>query len=208
MSRIYVTASATAALLISSSALAWSWEAGSRLTLVTSNGETVVGVGAVDDGKLAMTLSPGFSGFAVLVVEGSNGALSTFDVVVEADGSILIGDNGDFQDLRQSVSEAGFGLRIAAEAGGESGGGRGGAPTETASGDAAAEERTGGAAAGRERAGESVQERAANGLDRAQEAGGRGAEMAGRAGSKAGAEAERGVDVEGAGIGAGVGLPD
>ncbi|MEX2541067.1 MAG: hypothetical protein WD314_04635 [Trueperaceae bacterium] len=219
MSRIVIITSATAALLISASALAWGWQSGSRLTLVTSNGKTVVGVGTVDERRLELTLSPDFSGFAVLVVEGTNGALATLDVVVDADGSILISDEGDFVDMGQSVAGAGLAFEVGVDGGGkrEAGGngnaaadGRGGG-NGRAAGDADASGRPVGSDLPVERAAE----RAADGLERAEEAGGRAvgaADSAGRGATEAevdtevGAEVEVDVDVEGAGSGADVGL--
>jgi hypothetical protein len=209
MSRIVMMTSATAALLISSSALAWSWDAGTRLTLVTSNGERIIGVGAVDETRVALTVSSGFAGFAVLVVEATSGALSTFDVVIDADGSILISDDGDFQDLRQSVDDAGLAYHVASE-------GQGEARSESA---AVAEDATAGAdvdvevvgggaggfvARGIGRALESVAGAAKGGLMRAREA----RERASTAASDA-MEGEKGVDAAGeggAGIGGGVDL--
>jgi hypothetical protein len=198
MSRIVMMTSATAALLISSTALAWSWEAGSRLTLVTSNGERIIGVGAVGDGQLAMTISSGFSGFAVLVVEGVSGSLATFDVVVDADGSILISENGDFQDLRESVAEAGLGYRVAAEVAAEASG--------QAASDEGRAEVSAGAVAGLARAIQMADEHAEYALELASEMVGRVRELGGKASSGAKTESEVDVDVESAGIGAAVDL--
>lgn len=223
MSRIVMMASATAALLITTSALAWGWQAGSRLTLVTSNGKTVVGVGTVDEGRLELTLSRAFSGFAVLVVEGSDGELSTLDVVVDADGSILIGEEGDFVDMGRSVSEAGLAFEIAVAGGedraaaaagdGDAAAGVGDRPAD----DAETSSRPAGNGVGQ--ATERASERAADGLERAGKVGNRaegtadraagaGNEAAGGEASEAnqGADVEVDVDVEGVNTGADVDL--
>jgi hypothetical protein len=209
MSRIVMMTSATAALLISSSALAWSWDAGTRLTLVTSNGERIIGVGAVDERQVALTVSAGFSGFAVLVVEATGGALSTFDVVVDADGSILISDNGDFQDLRQSVDDAGLAYRVASEGQGEARSERAAAAEDAnedsrveVAGEVAGEVTGGIAGSGLGRALESVAGAAVSGFMRAREAGERAAAAASDGAESEGADA----DVDGAGIGAGLDL--
>lgn len=112
MSRIKMMTSATAALLMTASALAWSWEVGSRLTLVTSNGERIVGVGQVEDGRLTLTLESEFEGIAVLVVERADGRLETVDVLVESDGRIMLGEEGEFSELEQSLVATGLDLTV------------------------------------------------------------------------------------------------
>lgn len=112
MSRIMMMTSATAALLVSASALAWGWHAGTRLTLVTSDGARIVGVGAVEEGKVEITLERGFAGYAVLMVEGPEGTLETFDVVVEADSTIMVGADGSYSNLSESTARAGLGYQL------------------------------------------------------------------------------------------------
>jgi hypothetical protein len=117
MPQIMMMTSATAALLISSSALALGWELGTRLTLATSDGSRVVGVGSIAEGGMEVSLSRGFSGFAVLLVEGPQGTLTTFDVVVDGNGRILVVEEGDFVDLGQSAAQAGLDYRLGLEDG-------------------------------------------------------------------------------------------
>lgn len=199
MSRIRMITSATAALLMTASALAWSWEVGSRLTLVTSNGARIVGVGLVEDGRLTLTVESEFEGIAVLVVERADGRLETVDVVVEKDGRIMVGEEGEFSELGESLTTSGFDLAVgtvpATAAAGEEAGSK---PGSAAAGVAAATGRgpdTGGAASGLNRAG-SVADEAASGREVARE------RAAGSAGKKTGAD----VDVGGAGNDADGGL--
>ena len=112
MSRIMMMTSATAALLVSASALAWGWSAGTRLTLVTSDGARIIGVGGVDEGEVEITVERGFQGYAVLMVEGPDGTLEAFDVVVEEGGNIVVGAGGNFSNLSDSTSRAGLRYRL------------------------------------------------------------------------------------------------
>ena len=112
MSRIMMMTSATAALLVSASALAWGWSAGTRLTLVTSDGARIIGVGGVNEGEVEITVERGFQGYAVLMVEGPDGTLEAFDVVVEEGGNIVVGAGGNFSNLSDSTSRAGLRYRL------------------------------------------------------------------------------------------------
>jgi hypothetical protein len=115
MGRIAMMTSATAALMISSSALGWGWEAGTRLTLVISDDATIVGMGTVGETELELMLAAGITGVAVLLVESPDGTMETYDVVLESDGTILVGDDGAFADLRDLAGESGRGVTIAME---------------------------------------------------------------------------------------------
>lgn len=209
MRRIATILAAIAALTISASVLALGWEAGSRLTLVTSDGAKIVGVGSVAEVGLDLTLAAGFNGFALLMVEGPNGSLEAYDVVVGADGGILIGEDGEFVDMEQSLTDAGLAFEIAVEEDPSAevedrvagGGDQKGKPDET----------------GLDRASSKANENAAGGLERAGEVGNRAGRGAGRAvegtpvEAEVGAEAELGAETEvgvpgsGADIGKGVG---
>lgn len=148
------------ALLFSSAAMGWTWEAGTVLTVVAGDKATVVGVGEVENGELSLTLSRGFSGVAVLIVETPEGEMFTFDVVVEAGGDVLFGDEGEFMPLGESVARAGLAYRVgvgapavaAGRGGAAGGGGAEGAPLD--------------------RAKDVADEKASNGLERAREVAG------------------------------------
>lgn len=112
MSRITMMTSATAALLVSASALAWGWQAGTRLTLVTSDGARIIGVGGVHDGEVEITIESSFEGYAVLMIESAEGTLEAFDVVVEAGGNIVVGADGEYSNLSDSTVRAGLGYNV------------------------------------------------------------------------------------------------
>ena len=117
MSRIAMMTSATAALLVSASALAWGWQAGTRLTLVTSDGARIVGVGGVNDGEVEVTIERSYEGHAVLMIESPEGHLETFDVLIEEGGNIVVGAGGSFSNLSDSTERAGLGYRLTLEEG-------------------------------------------------------------------------------------------
>lgn len=221
VSRVLNIMFATAALLMSASALSWGWEAGSRLTLVTGDGARVVGVGSVENERLGLTLARGFNGFAVLMVESADGTLSTVDVMVESDGSILISEEGDFSELETSARASGLSLDLAVEAAaeedsrgeraraaaGEAGGNAGAEQGPRETGLERAEEAAGGAGKGLERAGEVGNRARESGQEAARES----ARGAGRRAGGASAGAEEGVagevetDESGLNIGVGAG---
>ncbi|HEX7003978.1 MAG TPA: hypothetical protein VF168_07310 [Trueperaceae bacterium] len=117
MSRIMMMTSTTAALLVSACALAWGWQAGTRLTLVTSDGARIIGVGGVHEGEVEITIERNFKGYAVLMIESPDGALETFDVVVEPDGNIVVGAGGNYSNLSDSTERAGLGYRLSLDDG-------------------------------------------------------------------------------------------
>jgi hypothetical protein len=159
MGRIAMLTSATAALMISSSALGWAWEAGTRLTLVISDDARIVGMGTVGERELELTLAAGVTGVAVLLVESPDGTMETYDVVLESDGSILVGDAGAFADLRDLAGEFGREVTIAVEVPAVS-------DVEVSTGAGERPENV-----GLERAAEAARDNAAQGLERAREAG-------------------------------------
>lgn len=121
MSRIVTITIACAALLLTATATSLSWQVGTRLTLVTSDGARIIGVGEVADFDLRLTLSNGYSGLAVLVVEGPAGSLETFDVLVEEGGTVLLGEDGEYSDLGKAAQDSGLAYRILLQDGNDEG---------------------------------------------------------------------------------------
>lgn len=85
-----------------------------RLTLVSDTG-VVLGVGALEDGKLTLTLEAGAEGFITLLIEGVDGTIRSIDGLMTATGQVLLTVEGEVEDLAASTVEAGSEVVVAFE---------------------------------------------------------------------------------------------
>lgn len=76
-------------------------------------------MGEIVDFDLRLTLANGYSGLAVLVVEGPAGTLETYDVVIEEGGTVLLGEGGGYSDLGKAAEDSGLAYRVLFEDGGD-----------------------------------------------------------------------------------------
>lgn len=74
---------------------------------LTSDAGAVIGVGEITDGDLNLTIETGANGFITITFEGEDGAVVTFDGMIDADGKLLLVNEDELTDLATNVEEAG-----------------------------------------------------------------------------------------------------
>jgi hypothetical protein len=95
-----------ALLALGTFALAASLPSSGTVT-VTNDSGIQVGTGTIANGKLALSLASGTSGFVTITVTAADGSSQTYEAMVKAGGQVTVVDSGQLSDLSSFAKTGG-----------------------------------------------------------------------------------------------------